>query len=419
MIGSNCLAEPALSVDESIQYALEHSPVLDASRRDIRVSELEHKSTFARLLPSLDFKATQGLQGHTPTLYNTPWVNQLSLGLTENLYDNGETLTNFRITDLQKESVNLVFLKIRDQLCLDVTLEFYKYSLARNTLEVSREVRALLQKQLDMIEGQYHQGMKTREDFNRFKTQLQRANIDVLTGENAIARSQTELERILGVSPINGAHLAFKTLPIETSGLEVPESAPSITGNHEYQLVELQKKLNGYSITLADRRYWPQIFITSSIGYQNGNYLAGLSTAGAANSITWNTLLGVSYNLWDWGIRKRDVQVTEERVNIQADHLTEQVLALRARIDNLMLDFKRSKAEFELSRQLREAEQRSFEFLRNNYRQGKVPYLDLITALKDLSTARTSYLSTYFGLLGNLALYRYFEGSIYETTKNH
>ena len=92
-----------LSLKEAVGFALENSPVFDTAKKTQAIREFQYKSAFAKLLPSLDFTTTDGLQNniaiastsgavYTPNS-TTPWSSSLSLGVTENLYDNGVSLT--------------------------------------------------------------------------------------------------------------------------------------------------------------------------------------------------------------------------------------------------------------------------------------------------------------------------------------
>ena len=93
----------SLSLKEAIQYAIERSPDLDSFGRQQAISELQYESAFAKFLPSLDLSSTSGLNGQAPAVLATPWAAQANLGLTENLYDNGQSLTQYHIASLNRD----------------------------------------------------------------------------------------------------------------------------------------------------------------------------------------------------------------------------------------------------------------------------------------------------------------------------
>jgi outer membrane protein TolC len=63
--------------------------------------------------------------------------------------------------------------------------------------------------------------------------------------------------------------------------------------------------------------------------------------------------------------------------------------------------------------ELMEMERLSFEQLEDNYRRGRVSYLDLITGIRDLSEAREQYYASYFSLIKAAARHRATEGALY------
>src|SRR5262245_28820273 len=110
----------SLTLKEAVLYGIDHSPSLDSSRRQLAISQMDRRSAIARLLPSLDLSSRNGVQGQSPGSFDTPWASQLSLGLTENLYDNGQSWTQLRISQLTEELSSHQYHRDRDRLSLDI-----------------------------------------------------------------------------------------------------------------------------------------------------------------------------------------------------------------------------------------------------------------------------------------------------------
>ena len=79
-----------------------------------------------------------------------------------------------------------------------------------------------------------------------------------------------------------------------------------------------------------------------------------------------------------------------------------------------MGNLKALKVSWQLNRDLLKMEQENFTNLEDDYRQGKVAYLDLVTGLSDLLAAKTNFYTNYINLMSSLAQYRYYEGTIYD-----
>jgi outer membrane protein TolC len=60
-------------------------------------------------------------------------------------------------------------------------------------------------------------------------------------------------------------------------------------------------------------------------------------------------------------------------------------------------------------------EEESNRLVEQQYNDGKVTYLDLITSLNELLNAKVQFYSAYYEALLNVAKYDYYKGTIYES----
>ena len=104
---------------------------------------------------------------------------------------------------------------------------------------------------------------------------------------------------------------------------------------------------------------------------------------------------------------------------ILGDTLNQTLLDATAKVENVMMDVSRLRASFNLNLQLLQLENESFGYVQSDYREGSASYLDLVTALSDLLDAKQRYYTAYYDVLGTLAIYRYYEGTLYETLTSH
>lgn len=423
-----------LGLREAVHFALENSPSFDSTKKTLTLRELERKTAIARLLPSFDFNTTNGLQnnipiqtgGNAPFLTpnpSAPWYSSLSLGLTETLYDNGISLTNLKIASLNQELAAIVYLKSRDSLVLEVASEFYRFSLATVLLEVRKQQQAAIDKQFRTLSSQFQQGFKTRSDYLRIKTQTQQAEIERIGAENAIIVSRAELKKILGFRSSGAEDMeapTFQPVPVvrltqnRTTDL-FPKVPPHLENFYDFKTNEIQKNINDRAVTLAKRNYWPQVFVSSGVTYSNQNFLTQSSPFTAGTQLSWNAMLTVQYNIWDWGMRNQAIQMAEIGRDIQANTLDQNLLEIRAKITGVMADLSRINRSYKLSQDLLGLEEESNQNLQTQYREGKVTYLDLITGLNNLLAAKVQFYTAYFDSLQSLAKYKFYEGKIYET----
>ncbi len=92
-----------LTLAQAVEVALDRSPVMDSARRSLVISELQGANGLGRFFPSVDLGTTQGFAGTSPTLGQGASSRQLNLSLTENLYDNGQSLTQYKVGGLNQQ----------------------------------------------------------------------------------------------------------------------------------------------------------------------------------------------------------------------------------------------------------------------------------------------------------------------------
>jgi outer membrane protein TolC len=418
----------ALTLADTIRSAIENSPTIDAAQKTVSINALQYKSSVAKLLPSLDFTTTDGLQNNIAVSSNqdalffsnptAPWASSLNLGLTESLYDNGVTLTGIAISDLNRSLADVSAAKARDTLVLNIATEFYTFSQSSVLLQVRKQQKQILDKQYQLLEAQYQQGFKTRADYLRLKTQVQQAEIDEISAEDAIQQSLARLKGVMGVNdkPI----VPSDFIPVDVNRSEHFDflwsaKAPELETFYDMRLGKIQNDINDRNVDLVRRNYYPQISLNGGVSYQNQSFLNSATPFEDGHQLSWDALVTLQWNIWDWGIRRRNVDVAELNRDVQNDTINLGLEQVHSSVDQLLAGFTRIHKNYKLSLDLLAMEEESNRLVEQQYRDGKVTYLDLITSLNELLNAKVQFYSAYYEALLNVAKYDYYKGNIYES----
>jgi outer membrane protein TolC len=360
-------ASAPLNLAQAIRTAVENSPTIDAAQKTVAINDLQYKSSVAKLLPSVDFTTTDGLQNNIAVASNqdalffsnptAPWASSLNLGLTETLYDNGVTLTNIAISDLNRSLADVSAAKARDALVLNIATEFYTFSQSSILLQVRKQQKQILDKQYQLLSSQYQQGFKTRADYLRLKTQVQQAQIDEISAEDAIEQSLARLKGVMGVNDKPNAPLLKNVTdiqPVEVDRSEHFEAldhaeAPELEDFYDMRLGKIQNDINERNVDLVRRNYYPQISLNSGVSYQNQSYINSTEPFATGHQLSWDALVTIQYNLWDWGVRKRDVEVAEYNRDVQNDTINLGLEQVHSSVDQLLAGFIRIRRNYKLS----------------------------------------------------------------------
>lgn len=409
-------APTRLTLEQAALYAVEHSPRLNTFARENNISRYTRQNVLSAFFPSLDLNTTHGIRRDIPLTNPNPWASEFSLDLTENLYDNGRNFTQYKISRLRENQASEKFLLERDRLCRDVAQEFLRFSQTAKNLEVQEAQAAILRKQFNLISSGYRQGWKTQRDYLRFKAQLSRTEIQIVSAQNAVAKAKEKLRTMLGVDL--GTQMDFLPVGEKVPVVHIPDQSPAITDHREYRISVLQNQISELEADLVHRKIWPELSLTSGAFYRSSNYL-GRNTRGFSDNdrVEWNALLNLKFNLLDWGTRSRDAAIATERSLIQENETSARLLELREELANLMLDLREKKKNNELSQELLQLENRNLANLTEDYRQGKVAYLDYIAGLESVSSARLGYYGSLYDLQQGIYSYLYHQGTLYEALR--
>ncbi|MBI2521133.1 MAG: TolC family protein [Bdellovibrio sp.] len=413
-------AESALSQVESfdlkkaILFAIQNSPSFDSLKRQVNISELEEKSAAAKLLPSLDFTATHGIVDTSPRTDEVPWDSKLNIELTESLYDNGVTRRNHRIAVLAKNQAEFNFQDQKNKNSLEIASQFLLYSLNIKLLEIQENQFSLVSKQYEMISKDYYQGIKTKNDFLRFKTQVGRAEIDLVNAKSAVEKSQQELQRLIGIELTSNAEIVFVPIPLDNLNNEVPVSSFNLENHLQYKTAQIQKEINQLNVDLIARKNLPEWFLSTGVSYGSADYLETGRSFSDNALVSWNALLTVKYNFFDWGIRSRDREVAIHKNNIQNNELDANLLSLKSSLNQLQINIKQIQKNFGLAKDLLSLEKSNIDFIEREYRNGKAQYLDLITGLNNLADAKIKFYSAASDLQTARYTLLYHQGKLYE-----
>lgn len=413
LMNFNSASAAPLSLRDAANYAVENSPSLNSSQRQALIAEEERKNARSAFLPTLDLSSAHGLQRNYPKAsVHEPWTSSFSLNLAETLYDNGESITRYRIASLQEEISHQTLLRDRDRLLLEVATAFYQLGLAEKQLEIQKEQHAVLKLQVELVKDSYRQGVKSRKDYLRFQTQLNRSDIDLLNARTSLQKADLALRRLLGVPLDSNERLEFAVDEIRPT---IPRSSDfRFDGHRDARLAELHRRVSDLNTGLARRKLWPEIGLTSSVTYGSSDYMFTSIPPHESDKLSWNALVTIKYNFLDWGVRRRNSEIAAHRASIRSNELEGELLTLKEQLDTLQVDLRKLQESFHLSEDLFKLERANLALITNEYRQGKVQYLDYINSLQNFANAKSTYYNSLFDLKRGILARRYHEGTIHE-----
>ncbi len=411
-------AEVTLDSQQAVQFAVENSPEFNSIKQRLAIADLEESSAFYRFFPSLDLNAVHGIEDSDPRLATlgtgAPWASRTTLSLTQSLYDNGETNSKYKIAKLNKEQALLNFNEQKNKLALDIMVQFLNYSLNVKLVDIQEKQFSMMTRQYQSVSKDFYQGVKTKKDFLRFKTQVNRIEIDLATAKTGLEKSRLALLKLLGAASDSNESYTFVPIDLEKINDPISNKALTTKNHYMYRYADLQRSINDLNYNLIGRKNWPELLFTAGASYGSSQYVNSNQSFSDNDVVSWNALITLKYNFFDWGVRSRDADVAFLKSKIQNNDLQVSLLGIDSIVKELKLNTRQAQRNFGLAKDLLKLEKDNLGFLQTEYRNGKVQYLDLVTGYDNLADAEFKFYSAASEFENIRYLTLYHQGLLYE-----
>jgi outer membrane protein TolC len=416
---------PKLDFQAALKRALERSPDFDVAKRNALNARLNYKNSWAVLLPQVDIQLqhlynSQGGSAYSTTtttstgaivpLTATQSSDLFGLTVNENLYDNGDSWRAMEVAEYGRDIGNLTLKKGQQQLLLNVAKAFYNYSSAVANLELQEQEIETLRQEFRTIEGRYQQGVNSNRDFLRIKAQLQKSEIDFATQKISLQDSLQSLRLAMGERETL-EFVALRPEPEKLKVLQFPNVQPE--DSFDYQIAHLQNLISDLKYRTVQRQDWPRLSLKSEYSYNDPQYL-NQQLAGTEAYWNFQVALVLDYSLWDWGTRSNNVEIADNQRSIDNDGQESTRIQVKQDLNRLSVQVGFLSQSFKESEQILKDEQAVYTSLNLGYREGKTTYLELITALSDLYSAKSQFLNLQYSLLSARASLGFYQGNLDE-----
>ena len=305
------------SLNKSIEYGLEHSPLIQGRTIRIDQSDLAIKAERGRFLPSIStgYAHTQissiASDGPTDTDYLDQKYDSANLRLTQALFTGFEYKSRFERAKLDKEYQKAQLEVQRLDLVYRINAAFFellktRHDVARITEQINRLTSDLAQAKsfFDKRVAPYVYVLRAEADLEETRQTLWQA-------ETSIAQYEAMLKRLLGLSPgkamddgveFNGDFEAFAPLTMDLEHC----LAVALENRPEATLFSLQSGMAEKDISIVKAKYYPHVNFDLGL-YDVDKRYDNFSTNNQENRY-WSAGVSVQWNLFNGGTTMYDKQ---------------------------------------------------------------------------------------------------------------
>ena len=403
------------SLQETVIYAAQNSPKFQALQLETDAARLNTDNARAKLFPKLNLNSSISAKDERPDITDDGLSSSATLSLSANLYNNGEDFSAYRTTQTEDTIKVVESARDRNQLVLDIIIEFINYSKLSHFAQTQTLRSQILAAQFQRVTDRYRGGLETRSNFLRLQAQVKRSESDIKSAQAGIAIS---VEALRGLTGVKDGDLSFEPLEIGWFRNSEDLTLPEVQQHYTYRLSLLNKELKRLQESQTHRQLWPLIFIDSEAKrtVSDGSNINATTTTSAVTE--WSLTVRLSYDLWDNGVLTRNRRLAQNQLQTAELNLQSTEFETRALLRKIGVQLQQKSESYKLAQELLAIEQESFKTIEADYRLGKIDYLDYITVFNDFLDAKNRLQETYLDYFETTATIQFHKGNLFnEWTK--
>jgi len=400
-----CSAQEKLTLGQSIQIALEQSPVVLKARAEIAAAEGMAGQAVADFLPHLSVNGSAGKYYAEPmtvqiTFAGTPQAFQYgtdeqadmtsySASLTQALYKGGRMWGSLAMAQKGLAAAKEELRKINEEVKFNVISAYYSVLKAEKLVELSDQSMAMAKNHLDRVNALLRLGMSTRADVLRTEVQLSKAEMGLTRAKQGLEIARNSFNNALGRDL--DAAVALAAIEPELKDIAVYDYKDILAIAYEdrpdWRQYVLAKMVSEDEVGVAYSGLWPRLSLVGNYDVSSIRYSSYQS-----DTKNWTALLSGSWDLFDGTatyarIKEAGAKLEAQKANeisvrrAIALEVKDANFAVQSAVENLS---SASKAE--------ELAEENYEIAELRYDSGVGTNLEVIDAQVALTQARTELL---------------------------
>jgi outer membrane protein len=394
------------SLQNCVQYALKHQPIIQQSLLDEEITERQIRIRLADWYPQLNFNYNlqHNFQVQTSVIGGNPvklGVNNTSSGqfaITQTIF-NRDVLLASRTADEVRKQVRQVTTSNKIDIAVNVSKAFYDVLLTQQQIKLLSETLARLERSLKDAFNQYTGGIVDKIDYKRATIALNNAKAQKKQSEEELKAKYANLRNQMGYPAESQLELIYDSAQLNKDAFADTTSGVNYENRIEYQLLQTQKKLQ-----LSNLSYYKWGFLPSLSGFGNYNLNFLNNDLGKLYSQNYpNSYAGISLAFPIFQGTKRVQQIRQ--ATLQLKRVDYDIIALKNNINagytQALSSYKGYLAYYYILKDNLDIATEVYNTIQLQYKAGIKTYLDVIFAETDLRSAQVNYTNALYQVISS------------------
>lgn len=394
------------SLNEVIQYALQHQPVLKQSVIDERIVETTLRNKLSAWYPQLNFNYSLQHNFQVPT--NIIGGNPIRLGVnntsnaqftvSQNIFNRDVLLANRSKDDVRTQArQNTEINKV--EVVTNVSKAFYDVLATLQQIKVADENIIRIQNSLKVAASQYKAGIADKTDYKRATILLNNIKATKASNESVFDAKMSYLKNLMGYPENIILNISYQSLLLEKEIELDTIQQPDITKRPEFGLLQTQQKLLNASLQYEKWGFLPQVNLNGAynLNYQN-NQFGKLYSNNFPNSFAALTL---SFPITQGGKRKANIDQVNWQIKRNALDMLQFKQTVNTQYAQTLAVYKSNYNNYLALKENLELAKEVYTIIDLQYKAGVKTYLEVITAETDLRTSQINYYNALYLVLAS------------------
>jgi len=395
-------AQQPLTLQEALNYALEHKAEARQASLDITNSDYQIQEVKANALPHLNVEANIAnnvkiqempltLGGQTQMIpFNLKWNSQVTATASQILF-NQAVFMGLKAARSAKEFYIINKELTDEQIIEKVASTYYQVFQSKAMLKTLDTTISSTTRIKDIIEDLHRNGLATQIDLDRTKVSLSNLKANRQQIINAVDLQENALKFFMGMDLQTPIQLPENTFAIDESAVLAEHKVDERT---ELHLLEKQKELLGYKLKSIQADYYPSLAAFGTFGYQGmGDKFPWGNKPSDGVFWTSASAVGISlklpiFNGFETRSRVRQAKIDIEKIEVQMED-TKQALALD--FSNAQKSIENALITINIQRENVDLAQSILTNMQNNYKHGLASLTDLLNAENAFTEAENNF----------------------------
>jgi outer membrane protein TolC len=406
---------PSVSLQECIEYALSHQPLVRQAQLDEQIVSRTVKSRLADWYPQLNL--TYNVQHYLklPVIILPDFANPGSgarrevqsgvantstagFSLNQNLLNRDLLLANRTAQEVYRQAAqNTVRTKV--DVVVDVSKAFYDVLLTQQQLEIVESEIVRSERNLRDAFNQFQGGIVDKTDYKRATIALNNSKARYKQASEELNAKKAYLKSLMGYPAGRPIDLELNNTSLDQEAFMDTTRALDYNNRIEYQLLQTRRNLQQSEILYNRWSFLPTVsaFLNYNTVFQNQEF------SNLYNRSFPNSFFGLSLALpiFQGGRRIHNIRIAELELNRLDSEFTRLQNVVNAEYEQALASYKANLTYYLTLKENVDLAREVYDVIQLQYKSGVKTYLDVIIAQTDLQTAEFNYTNALYQLISS------------------